>query len=723
MAADLQYMFTQPRDKSASRVASSFVPSKTTGEDGKLYMLADKEDAAKFKTLSDEEIQEEQRVSEKMKESILANSKNRAKIDSHGFPRKESPQKTVPKKQPKKRQSSTSHHQTSDMGSTHMDSALLNETAKAVTKTIGEDDDRDTSMGPPEDKLLRTVSTMQEKYAENLKIIEKLFKERQEMEKRLEYVEKQLKQSRRSNNLHKKLRQAQTMSAASASREGFSVSQPKETERLNKTAPVGDLNELLGGGDECFPDTGANNANGMSFLPPMGGDECLPGDEETETATAAPPPGYNDSSVTSGMTETSAKNAHPALQESIRSNNKYSDEPASIDIEPQIRPTSARSPAPPEIRKKKTTRPMSANNLTFSHTRSQPSPAVTAQMDRFHHKRVEIEEEKQQRLLEKKIAEDIEFEKEHMKYLEEDAKRKEKQQRFLNRIRKSADTYREWSDIKREDEEKRKRHEKRREHHFQKWLEDQKKAEDRRNEAHPLPSNFKAEDPVKVKNYLETQREKWDKICAEEEAKRKAREKLRKVLERKFRRNREKARKEWLRQEKLRKEAEAKALQEEAEEREKQYNEITQRAKAERDRVEALERIRQQESQRRREIVTKKEAAAREEERKREREKLLEERKERALEKQRKVEAEKRKKEALKKILHGSVPESSLHWTQAATKRAETVRKSLEKKAIEEKRKEEEEEEYERKKKQKQQVPQKEKPFSLKDFLRSQHSL
>jgi hypothetical protein len=215
-APDLQYMFSAPRDKTAGdpRVAANFHANKDIGEDGKLYMLVSEEDRSKFKVLDDSQLSQEEKRNEELELTLRASlTSSSGKLDSHGFPRRQHTPSKSPSHPPQRNHVSSPSYSTSlppkykaSSPSSAKDNEAFNQATEDLHMTIG-GDTQTSADSSSEAKLLAAINALQKKYLDNLGVVETISMEKKQVEERLKSVESQLKQSRRSNELHLKLKE------------------------------------------------------------------------------------------------------------------------------------------------------------------------------------------------------------------------------------------------------------------------------------------------------------------------------------------------------------------------------------------------------------------------------------------------------------------------------------------------------------------------------------
>jgi len=269
MASVLQNLIQAPRNTADPRVASTYIPKKTRGSDGVLYALNREEDRGKYRTLSEEEIMEEIRISREMSTSLKIMS---GKLDSSGRSRKPNSGKFIPPtmgtntKQRKIEKRAWDKH------------IAAKRTQTATSISMGNNSTTNSTQ-PSEERLMKAVNDMQEKYTQNLSVIETLLAEREQMERRVRSLEKAVEES--------KLQASDKYSESAAKR------------RLNKTTPgVVEGRGLDLDLHDSEEDEGiqrlAKTAQGVYGH----GDEALP-----EGLDSPPPPPYSSSPTNSDTCE------------------------------------------------------------------------------------------------------------------------------------------------------------------------------------------------------------------------------------------------------------------------------------------------------------------------------------------------------------------------------------------------------------------------------------
>mmetsp|Transcript_27584 Transcript_27584/g.46647 ORF Transcript_27584/g.46647 Transcript_27584/m.46647 type:complete len:382 (+) Transcript_27584:118-1263(+) len=178
----LQALFSSPRNTTNPKVAHSYTPQFSTGDDGKLYKLASEGDKNKFFILSDAEVEEELRVSQEMADTL----------------------RTINPKIPPKSASRGVKLGTSSR-TTKIEKRAWEKKLAAADKSAeggGEGGGGGESKGPEmssEETMLQSVADLQKKYAANLSVIERLISEKVQLEEKVKELQKQLRQSKKLN--------------------------------------------------------------------------------------------------------------------------------------------------------------------------------------------------------------------------------------------------------------------------------------------------------------------------------------------------------------------------------------------------------------------------------------------------------------------------------------------------------------------------------------------
>jgi hypothetical protein len=190
------------------------IPQKKEGPDGKLYYMGNHGDYDKFRTLTDEEMEEEERMNREMAATLKMMS---GKSDARGNPRKQKASSFVP---PHLGTSNRSRKIEKRAWDKKLNGSPEPELATGGEQPISTIKGKDTGGVSSEDRLMHAVATMQEKYTENMSVIEQLFSEKMQMEKRMAALEDELERTRREQTRSDAMRR-----------------KVQAKDRLNQTAP------------------------------------------------------------------------------------------------------------------------------------------------------------------------------------------------------------------------------------------------------------------------------------------------------------------------------------------------------------------------------------------------------------------------------------------------------------------------------------------------------
>ena len=185
---------------------------KTKGIDGKLYMMGDGNDYEKYKTLSEEEMAEGDRMNLQMAESLNITG---GKLDAQGEYRTKNPTSFVP---PQLGTSSKGRKKEKNAWDKKTEEPRVEEPGDTDAAS-GRELNTDLRLSSDE-RLMSAVATMQEKYTENLSVIEQLFSEKRQMEERMAAMEEELQRTKREQARAEDVRR-----------------QVQAKDRLNQTAP------------------------------------------------------------------------------------------------------------------------------------------------------------------------------------------------------------------------------------------------------------------------------------------------------------------------------------------------------------------------------------------------------------------------------------------------------------------------------------------------------
>jgi len=171
------------------RIAKTENLERTRGDDGKLYILTNKEDYAKYRLASDDD---DANYMQKYA-SLNKASKQRPK-SAHA--KIETPYKTARLTQNASRQLSQDYADKTQP--IHIDDNFetsIQFSSKSRRNATMTGHESLQPKGAPSDIVTSTVDILQEKYEENLGVIDALFHEKQAMERRMRAMEQQLQQS------------------------------------------------------------------------------------------------------------------------------------------------------------------------------------------------------------------------------------------------------------------------------------------------------------------------------------------------------------------------------------------------------------------------------------------------------------------------------------------------------------------------------------------------
>lgn len=186
----------------------------TLSQEGILYKLEDERDYGKFRVLSEEEQLEETRRSEDIAATLKAMSghgvykKNPRRPKSASFVPPQmgatSRQRKIENNEYRKSHTAPGNNNTTPPrpAPRAQDDMALKQRASEIGAAVGIAWGEES---PGQEQLLSAVTALQHKHNENMALIDKLCKERQEMEQQMKRLENQLRQSRKCNNLHKKM--------------------------------------------------------------------------------------------------------------------------------------------------------------------------------------------------------------------------------------------------------------------------------------------------------------------------------------------------------------------------------------------------------------------------------------------------------------------------------------------------------------------------------------
>lgn len=243
MSADLQRLFTQPRDRNNSRYAREYhaKPTVDSHHPSISYNLIDKRDYSKYHVLNDAEVEAESLRSKELSRKLVATWQGRPTSASSTSSRSQSRQKFIPpklgmmsksaKKEARawdksinsirssgsipgsKRTAATDTIRrltesrsglASDIGSSvsYMDSTALNP-SRSIISTGDDTGNID---------LQTVVEVMKTKFIENIHVVDKLYDENKFMEKRIAMLEKEIRSMRGENTVNTEPNDQETQS-------------------------------------------------------------------------------------------------------------------------------------------------------------------------------------------------------------------------------------------------------------------------------------------------------------------------------------------------------------------------------------------------------------------------------------------------------------------------------------------------------------------------------
>lgn len=344
------------------------------GSDGKLYHQDTSDKDLKYRTVSENDHLREQMRSLEMTKSLEMMN---GKIDSHGNPtRPKSAASYIPPKL-----GTTSKSKRVEKRAWEKEMGLTQEQPKVPTTTV-----IPTTRSDPETndhKLLEAITTLQNKYEENLQVIDQLFLEKQEMTKKVQLLEFKLQKA-----LSPQRKPVKTPSVPPR----YSSRSPPRVAKMNQTSSsMSRYQKDDSSGDEAIYERPASRLNLTSpgllqqhkslsddtFL--HGGDQSLPNEFNNNQLSALEAARFFAEDEPPVVTSRSAK--------SLPTRSVYEPSPRR-DSKSTVRPGSA----PKRERYSTSTSPIRGRNaktISSSITRSSslkrsgPSPHIQADTDRY----------------------------------------------------------------------------------------------------------------------------------------------------------------------------------------------------------------------------------------------------------------------------------------------------------------------------------------------------